>query len=43
MITSIIIDDEQHCIDALSADLSKHCGNVEIIANVILQKREFLL
>ncbi len=32
MISAIIIDDEQHCIDALTADLSKHCGNVEVIA-----------
>src|SRR3954447_7391107 len=32
MIKAIIIDDEQHCIDALLSDLSKHCGNVEICA-----------
>jgi two-component system LytT family response regulator len=32
MIKSIIIDDEQHCIDALKADLDKYCGNVEICA-----------
>ena len=31
MITSIIIDDEQHCVDALAADILKHCPNVEII------------
>ncbi len=32
MIKAIVIDDEQHCIDALAADLSKHCGNVELSA-----------
>src|SRR5215467_5936461 len=32
MIKAIIIDDEQHCIDALKADLDKYCGNVEIAA-----------
>jgi two-component system, LytTR family, response regulator len=32
MIKAIIVDDEQHCIDALAADLSKNCGNVNIIA-----------
>jgi two-component system LytT family response regulator len=32
MIKAIIIDDEQHCIDALKADLSKHCDKVEICA-----------
>jgi two-component system LytT family response regulator len=32
MIKSIIIDDEQHCIDALKADLEKYCGNVEVCA-----------
>src|SRR4051812_18206936 len=32
MIKSIIIDDEQDCINALSADLSKNCGNVEVAA-----------
>jgi two-component system, LytTR family, response regulator len=30
MINAVIIDDEQHCIDALAADLSKNCGNVHI-------------
>ncbi|HVE61039.1 MAG TPA: LytTR family DNA-binding domain-containing protein [Chitinophagaceae bacterium] len=32
MIKAIIIDDERHCIDALTDDLLKHCGNVEIAA-----------
>lgn len=32
MITSVIIDDEQHCIDALALDLAKNCGNVEVLA-----------
>ena len=30
MIKSIIIDDEQHCVDALRADLDKYCPNVEV-------------
>jgi two-component system LytT family response regulator len=32
MIKSIIIDDEQPCIDALQADLAKYCNNVELCA-----------
>lgn len=32
MINTIIIDDEQHCINSLSADLAKHCSNVQIQA-----------
>src|ERR1700753_4336645 len=32
MITAIIIDDEQHCINALASDIAKHCSNVEVIA-----------
>jgi two-component system LytT family response regulator len=32
MIKAIIIDDEQHCIDALATDIEKHCSNVEISA-----------
>jgi two-component system LytT family response regulator len=32
MIKSLIIDDEQHCIDALKTDIDKYCGNVEIAA-----------
>jgi two-component system LytT family response regulator len=32
MIKSIIIDDEEHCIDSLAADLAKHCPTVEVIA-----------
>ena len=31
MIKSIIIDDEQHCIRALSNDLKQHCPSVEVI------------
>lgn len=38
MIKSIIIDDEQHCIDALKADLDKYCGNVEISASCLSAK-----
>jgi len=32
MISSIIIDDEQHCIDSLATDLSKYCVNVDVVA-----------
>ena len=32
MVKAIIIDDEHHCIDALVSDLSKNCGNVEVVA-----------
>jgi two-component system LytT family response regulator len=38
MIKSIIIDDEQHCIDALKADLDKYCGNVEVCATCLSGK-----
>jgi two-component system, LytTR family, response regulator len=31
MINALIIDDEQHCIDALVADLTKNCNNVKIL------------
>ena len=31
MINALIIDDEQHCIDALVADLTKNCPNVKIL------------
>ncbi|MGZ8517124.1 MAG: LytR/AlgR family response regulator transcription factor, partial [Chitinophagaceae bacterium] len=30
MIRTVIIDDEQNCIDSLSFDLGKHCPEVEI-------------
>ena len=32
MITAIIIDDEQHCVEALYRDLIKHHDNVEVLA-----------
>src|SRR6478752_1220520 len=32
MIKAIIIDDEQHCIDSLAADIAKYCTNIEISA-----------
>jgi two-component system LytT family response regulator len=32
MIKSLIIDDEQHCVDALATDLAKHCNEVEVLA-----------
>jgi len=31
MIQAIIIDDEQHCIDSLRADLSGHCPSVTVV------------
>ena len=34
MIKAIIIDDEVHCIDALSILLADYCPEVEIIENV---------
>jgi two-component system LytT family response regulator len=42
MIRSIIIDDEQHCIDALTSDLSKNCGNVEVMAKCTSAKEGIL-
>ena len=32
MINAIIIDDEQHCIDALVTDLAINCSNVAVVA-----------
>ena len=32
MITAIIIDDEQHCVEALYGDLIKYHSNVEVLA-----------
>ena len=42
MIKSIIIDDEQHCIDALVTDLAKNCTNVEVIAKCVSAKEGIL-
>ena len=42
MIRAIIIDDEQHCIDALLADLTRNCGNVEILAKCTSAKEGVL-
>ncbi len=42
MLNAIIIDDEQHCIDALKADLSRHCGNVEICDTCLSGKEGIL-
>ncbi len=42
MIKAIIIDDEQHCIDALLADLTRNCGNVEILAKCTSAKEAVL-
>lgn len=38
MIQAIIIDDEQHCIDSLQADLSGHCPGVEVLASCLSAK-----
>jgi len=42
MISSIIIDDEQHCIDSLAADISRHCPNVNVIAKCSSAKEAIL-
>ena len=42
MIKAIIIDDEQHCIDALKTDLNKHCDNVEVSATCLSAKEGIL-
>jgi two-component system LytT family response regulator len=42
MIKAIIIDDEQHCIDALVSDLYKNCANVEVIAKCASAKEGIL-
>jgi two-component system LytT family response regulator len=42
MIKAIIVDDEQHCVDALKADLDKYCGNVEIAATCLSGKEGIL-
>jgi two-component system LytT family response regulator len=42
MIKALIIDDEQHCIDALKTDLDKYCGNVEVSATCLSGKEGIL-
>ena len=42
MIKAIIIDDEQHCVDALKADLAKYCTNVEVCAACTTAKEGIL-
>jgi two-component system, LytTR family, response regulator len=42
VISSIIIDDEQHCIDSLATDIAKHCTNVEVLAKCISAKEAIL-
>jgi two-component system LytT family response regulator len=32
MINALVIDDEQHCIDALVTDLAKNCSNVNVLS-----------
>ena len=38
MIKSVIIDDEQHCIDSLKADIDKYCGNIDVAATCLSGK-----
>lgn len=42
MIKSLIIDDEQHCIDALKTDIDKYCDNVQICATCLSGKEGIL-
>ena len=42
MITAIIIDDEQNCIDSLVFDLQKHCTDVEILESCTTPKQGLL-
>ncbi len=42
MIQSIIIDDEQHCIDSLKADLFRHCSYVEVCSTCLSGKEGIL-
>jgi two-component system LytT family response regulator len=42
MINAIVIDDEQHCVDSLIADLSRHCGNINVSATCTSAKEGVL-
>lgn len=42
MITAIIIDDEQNCIDSLIFDLQNHCKDVEILESCTTPKQGLL-
>lgn len=42
MIRTIIIDDEQHCIDSLAFDLQKHCRDIELLETCINPKKGLL-
>ena len=42
MIKSIIVDDEQPCIDALKSDIIKYCSNIEICATCLSGKEGVL-
>ena len=42
MIKSIIIDDEQPCIDTLKSDIFKYCNNIEICASCLSAKEGIL-
>ena len=42
MINALIIDDEQHCIDSLVADLKKNCSNVKVLSTCSSPKEGIL-
>ena len=42
LIRTIIIDDEQNCIESLAFDLKKHCPDVEIVESCISPKQGLL-
>lgn len=42
MIRSIIIDDEQSCIDSLCYDLAKHCADVQVLETCLSPKHGIL-
>jgi len=42
LITAIIIDDEQNCIDSLVFDLQKHCKDVEILESCTTPRQGLL-
>jgi len=42
MLKSIIIDDEQYCVEALLADLARYCRDVEVVAKCYSAKEGIL-
>lgn len=42
MINAIIVDDEQHCVDSLLADLAKNCMNVNVVSSCTSAKDAIL-